>query len=335
MEQSILFRKISLFRTGLSTGFRFWPLNQPSAARIIAAVSESSVQSYSRKDVLRILRIHAQQLRAWERAGIVTAAESYSFQGLAELRKLRDLRSARLSAGEIRASIQAMQRASGMSNPLLEAGIEQGRHRVIFRHRGKLVDPIGGQLLFDFEQGPEAEGQTRLRPQPESTVGAAAAFLEAVTCEEAGKLDEAIERYEAILANPPLHAPSAINLGTLYYHRKKYLRAEQLYRAATVADPNYALAFFDLGNVLDELKRLPEAIEAYEAAIRLVPHYADAHYNLALAYERIRAQRKALRHWTTYAKLDAQGPWHHQARIQIRKILKTENLKLMQPSAAR
>lgn len=309
-------------------------MKQASTDPIIAAVSESNVQSYSRKDVLRILRIHAQQLRAWERAGIVVVAERYSFQRLVELRKLRDLRSAHLSSAEIRASIQAMQRASGMSNPLLEAGIEQGRHRVIFRHGGTLVDPIVGQLLFDFEQGPETAGQTRLRRQ-QGSGQAATAFLEAVACEEAGKLEEAVEGYEAILAESPVHAPSAINLGTIYYHRKDYQRAEQLYRSATEADPNYALAFFDLGNVLDELERLSEAIDAYDAAIRLVPNYADAHYNLALAYERIQMQRKALRHWTAYAKLDAQGPWHQQARFQIRKILRTEKLKLILPRASR
>jgi len=57
------------------------------------------------------------------------------------------------------------------------------------------------------------------------------------------------------------------------------------------------LAYFDLGNVLDETGRVEEAITTYKAAIQLAPTYADAHYNIALAYEKMRAPRKALQHW--------------------------------------
>lgn len=297
-------------------------------------MSEVTLNSYTRRDVLRILRIHAQQLRAWERAGIIVPAETYSFQDLVQLRKLRDLRAMRLSASNIRDSIQAMQQASGMTNPLLEAGTARDGSRVVFRYSGALVDPIGGQLLFDFDHGAGVAREDGHRFRREASPQTPAAFLEAVQCEEAGSVDEAIALYEAILEQSPQHAPSAINLGTIYYHRKDYARAEQLYRGATVADPNYALAFFDLGNVLDELQRMPEAIEAYEAAIRLVPRYADAHYNLALAYERQGERRKALRHWTAYVKLDPNGPWHNHARMQIRKILDREKLKIVAHSPA-
>lgn len=289
---------------------------------------------YTRRDVLRILRIHARQLRGWERAGLVAASETYSFQDLVQLRKLRDLRSTRLSAASIRASITAMQKASGIANPLLEAGAERDGSRVAFRYLGTLVDPIGGQLLLDFEHGSGVarDDGRRFRRDAEH---APATFLNAVQMEEAGRLDEAVAMYEAILAHDASHAPSAINLGTIYYHRHDFHRAELLYRSATVADPRYALAFFDLGNVLDELRRMPEAIEAYQVAIRLAPRYADAHYNLALAYERQGERRKALQHWMWYARLDATGPWHNHARIQIRKILDRERLKIVYRREAR
>jgi tetratricopeptide (TPR) repeat protein len=278
--------------------------------------------------VLRILRINAQQLRGWERAGLVAVSETYSFQDLVQLRKLRDLRSTRLTAASIRASVAAMQKASGIANPLLEAGAERDGARVAFRYSGALVDPIAGQFLLDFEHGSGVardDGQ-RFRRDADA---APASFLDAVQMEEAGRLDEAIAMYEAILKQDPTHAPSAINLGTIYYHRHDFERAETLYRSATVADPNYALAYFDLGNVLDELRRLGEAIEAYLTAIRLAPRYADAHYNLALAYERQGERRKALQHWLAYEKLDVNGPWHDHARAQIRKILDRERLKIV------
>lgn len=283
---------------------------------------------YTRRDVLRILHIHGRQLSGWERAGLIAPSETYSFQDLVQLRKLRDLRSRRLSAASIRASVAAMQKASGIANPLLEAGTERDGARLAFRHSGTLVDPIGGQMLFDFEHGSSVardDGQ-RFRPEEEPEP---ATFLEAVQLEETGRLDEAVAMYEEILKHDASHAPSAINLGTIYYHRHEFERAEALYRSATEADPHYALAFFDLGNVLDELHRMPEAIEAYQAAIRLAPRYADAHYNLALAYERQGDRRKALQHWVAYSRLDTMGPWHNHARVQIRKILDRERLKIV------
>jgi tetratricopeptide (TPR) repeat protein len=251
-----------------------------------------------------------------------------------QLRKLRDLRSTRLSAASIRASITAMQKASGIANPLLEAGAERDGSRVAFRYLGTLVDPIGGQFLLDFEHGSGVarDDGRRFRRDAEHEP---TTFLDAVQMEEAGRLDEAVAMYEAILAQDASHAPSAINLGTIYYHRHDFHRAELLYRSATVADPRYALAFFDLGNVLDELRRMPEAIEAYQVAIRLTPRYADAHYNLALAYERQGDRRKALQHWMAYARLDTTGPWHSHARVQIQKILDRERLKIVYRREAR
>ena len=80
-----------------------------------------AVSRYSRQDVLRILRLHAKQIVAWERAGLIETGDSYSFQDLVKLRKLRDLRANRVSVANIRASVDAMQAVSGMSNPLLEA----------------------------------------------------------------------------------------------------------------------------------------------------------------------------------------------------------------------
>jgi hypothetical protein len=272
---------------------------------------------------------------AWERAGLVAAGDSYSFQDLVQLRKLRDLRATRLSVASIRASVDAMQAVSGMTNPLLEATALRSGSRVVFRHSGAVMEPIARQFVMDFDAPPKSStaplGSIQASPQAlEARV--AALFTEAVQLEEKSELEQASELYEMVLRLDPHHAPSAINLGTICYNRRAFRRAEELYRGATVSDPGYALAFFDLGNVLDELERLPDAIEAYRTAIRLVPKYADAHYNLALAYERIGERRRALRHWSVYLKLDPVGPWATHARNQAKKILAREKLAIVHRS---
>jgi tetratricopeptide (TPR) repeat protein len=288
------------------------------------------VNRYSRQDVLRILRISSRQLSGWERAGLIAFSTDYGFQDLVQLRKLRDLRASRISSASIRNSVSAMKAVSGMANPLLEAGVARRGPRLIFRHSGASMDPVARQFEFDFEGESsrlavvdEGSGPFLQRPQNVSAL-----FLEAVRCEEQGKIPEAVALYEQTLTLAE-HAPAAINLGTILYNQRQFQRAEQLYRRATVANPDYALAFFDLGNALDELQRLPEAIESYKSAIRLASTYADAHYNLALAYERSNERRRALRHWRAYVKLDPIGPWSNHARLQVRKILDREELTIV------
>ncbi len=285
---------------------------------------------YNRQDVLRILRIHARQLQAWERAGLVTSTDNYGFEDLVQLRKLRDLRATRLSAASIRAGVTAMRAASGMENPLLEASAARKGSRLVFRHSGAVMEPITRQLVFDFEVQTESTNVKCVRfsaAQRETWISEG--FIEAVRCEESGRIHDAVNLYDSILRRDPRHAPSAINLGTIFYNQGEFLLAEKMYRQAVNADPNYALAHFDLGNVLDELQRMAEAIEAYRTAIRLVPKYADAHYNLALAWERLNEPRKALRHWEIYLKLDPAGPWATHARGQARKILAREKLAVV------
>ena len=292
--------------------------------------STTTVTRYSRQDVLRILRIRAKQLRAWERAALVSFSDTYSFQDLVQLRKLRDLRATRLSAASIRASVHAMQAVSGMANPLLESAAVRNGSRLLFRHSGTVMEPIARQFVFDFEGHRDLVREERPGLCPaQITSRTGSLFLEAVRCEEVGKKIEAAEIYQEILKLDAGHAPAAINLGTIFYNQKQFAASERLYRQAAQSDPCYALAFFDLGNVLDELQRLSEAIEAYRTAIRLAPTYADAHYNLALAFERQNERRKALRHWVSYLKLDPIGPWANHARGQIRKILDREKLTIV------
>lgn len=290
--------------------------------------------SYSRQDVLRILQISARQLQGWERAELIPARQTYSFQDLGQLRTLRALREEAVSAAAIRHSILAMKAVAGMANPLLEACVVRTGARLAFRHRGAMVDPIRRQLLFDFERAEEGARRSVLRvPAPLLGPSAAARsiqdkFCAAVQAEEAGEKQRAIALYEEILRIDPEYAAAYINLGTLQFHLREFSSAERLYRRATEADPAYVLAYFDLGNVLDELERLDESIAAYRKAVDLSPRYADAHYNLALAYERVSRPRAALKHWQSYLKIDSRGPWADHARGQIRKILSREPLSI-------
>jgi tetratricopeptide (TPR) repeat protein len=291
------------------------------------------VYRYSRADLLRILRLTARQLAAWEKAELVAVAESYSFFDLLQIKKIRDLCAHKVRPAVIRRSLDAMQKqAAGMENPLVEASVFSAGHRIAFRHQGRLVEPIAGQFMFDFSARDNVVTSTTtplVKPGPiPADVGGL--FAQGIALEEDPNTQaQAIAAYERVLELDPEHAAAHINLGTLHYNRQDYTLSEKHYRAAIDIDPRYALAYFDLGNVLDETGRVAAAIQAYNTALQLAPTYGDAHYNLALAYEKVREPRKALKHWRAYVKLDTSGPWAVHARNQIQRILQADGLKLV------
>ena len=316
-----------------STAFhRVATCNSAQKFRIIRAEIFTAVYRYSRADLLRILRLVPRQLQTWEKAGLVTAAEDYSFFDLVQIKKVRDLCAQRVRPAVIRQSLEAMQKqVAGMENPLLEAGAYQSGRRVAFRHQGRLLEPIAGQFMFDFSSEEMKVVTSPPRNGPELVItGVADLFARGIMLEEnPSTQSEAITTYLEVLEMDPMHAAAHINLGTLYYNRQDYALAERHYRSAIEIDPRYALAYFDLGNVLDETGRVEEAINTYKTAIQLAPTYADAHYNIALAYEKTREPRKALQHWRAYVKLDTTGPWTVHAKHQIQRILQSDSLKLV------
>ena len=310
----------------------------------MSAETLADVYRYTRQDLTRILRISAHQLAAWEKTGLIATAESYTFFDLLQVKKVRDLCARHVRPVEIRESLAAMQKqAAGMENPLLEASADiSGRHRVAFRHDGRLLEPLAGQFMFDFSPDekvvasvPVARNLAAPAPAEPEAANIAELFSRGVALEEDPRTQtQAMALYERVLQMDPHHAAAHINLGTLHYNRQDYKAAEEHYRKALEIDSRYALAHFDLGNVLDETGRVAEAIQTYLTALQLAPTYADAHYNLALAYEKVKEPRKALRHWQSYIKLDSTGPWSSHARTQIKRILKTDPLRLVHGSMA-
>ena len=299
-------------------------------APVSSLSTKGTVHRYCRADVLRILRVTPRQFSLWQRAGLVAAADSYSFYDLLKVKKVRDLSSKKVRPAVIRESLQAMQKqVAGMENPLVEAGTFSTGARIAFRHEGRVIEPVDGQFLMDFAPGQKVVSAQHVAPI-RITETAAEFFARGVALEEdPSSYKDALEAYHRVVEMEPQHAPAHINLGTLYYNLQDYPKAEHHYRVAIDADPRYALAYFDLANVLDETGRIQEAIKVYRTAIQLAPTYADAHYNLALAYEKSRDNRKALNHWRAYVALDKSSAWATHARSQITRILEQDKLKVV------
>jgi DNA-binding transcriptional MerR regulator len=283
-------------------------------------------QEYSREDVRRMLGVSEQQLRGWERQGLIRDPAVFSFKDLIALRTLLKLRENRISTQMIGRAVASLKRKiAGVEHPLSELRIvPEGRHMAV-HVAGQKMEPISGQILFDFES--VAPAGIKAFPA-EAPVNRASVEREAefwfqrgLELEERGApVEETIEAYQKSVGFNPHAAGAWVNLGTIHFRLRKYREAEDFYLRAIEADPAYPLAQFNLGNLYDEQCRLDKAEEFYKNALKLNPQYADAHFNLALLCERRGETLKAVHHWKSYLKIDPASSWSTVARRQLDKL---------------
>lgn len=280
-----------------------------------------SQQSWTRKEICRVLSLQERQLRHWEKQGLIPAADNYAFTDLLTLRTLNTLREQKIPVNQIRESFRVLEERFGQRPGDVKIFTEGRRIGVHFS--GQRIEPVTGQLFFDFESAktrslvPRAEPQ-RNREQSDFW------FQKGLELEQTNAdVEEAIEAYRKAVELNPEAAGALVNLGTIYFHKRDWRKSEYYYRAAVEADPNYALAHYNLGNLYDERNDPDRAYAHYHAALSIQPQYADAHYNLALLHQGQGDLMKALSHWQTYLKLDPSSQWTQIARREIEKIKQT------------
>lgn len=312
-----------------------------------AAPAKLQPTEFTREQVCRMLGLRERQFSSWERQGwIVPTAPSatalprtrrranarYSFSDLVTLRTLLRLRENGVSARRLRMVHAALKERLAQSEDgkgrrnwsELQMRSEGTRVSVFFH--GTRMEPLSGQLLFDYHENSTADkvrsfsqaGPFR-EAQDSSLAARAERFFQAGLRyeERPGATQRAIRAYEkAIELNP--HATGAfINLGTIHYNQGRMPDAERCYRAALENSPHYPLVHFNLANLFDEIGNWAQACHHYEEAIRLDPTYPDPRYNLALVYEKLGRHGKALQQWRSYLKLDSQSPWASHAKKRV------------------
>jgi len=283
-------------------------------------------QEYSREDVRRMLGISEQQLRGWERQGLVRDPALFSFKDLIGLRTLLKLRENRISTQKIGMAVASLKRKiAGVEHPLSELKfLPQGR-RMTVQVAGQKIEPISGQILFDFDAAQTQDVKSFPVESPASRANlereAEFWFQRGLELEErSAPVEETVAAYRKSVELNPYAAGAWVNLGTIHYRMRRYREAEDYYARAIQADGNYPLAHFNLGNLHDEEGRLDKAEQSYADALKLNPQYADAHFNLALLCERRNETMKAVHHWNAYLKLDPTSSWAAVARRQLQKL---------------
>ncbi|MBI2060543.1 MAG: tetratricopeptide repeat protein [Nitrospirae bacterium] len=112
-------------------------------------------------------------------------------------------------------------------------------------------------------------------------------FLRALCWSQLGRLDQARDLFETLLASSPLDPRVPYELGVIARKARELEESARYFKMAIDRDPHYSDAYVGLGNTFSEEGLHAEAREMYFKAIDIDPRNASAHLNLAInAFER-------------------------------------------------
>jgi tetratricopeptide (TPR) repeat protein len=119
-------------------------------------------------------------------------------------------------------------------------------------------------------------------------------LAEAFALQQAGRLAEAEEIYNQILATQPNHFDSLHLLGIVFHKRGDHAQALRHIDLALKINPNNIPALNNRGIALRELKRFEEALTSYDRALALWPGYAEALLGRGHALKELKRLEEAL-----------------------------------------
>lgn len=119
-------------------------------------------------------------------------------------------------------------------------------------------------------------------------------FLDALTRQEKGDLEQAEILYGKALALAPERPSVMNNLAMVLFQREKYAESKRLCERFLETHPQDAVALVNLGNCQVKLNSAEEALGSYEKALEIRPDYADALANRAIALLEMKRPQEAL-----------------------------------------
>jgi tetratricopeptide (TPR) repeat protein len=162
----------------------------------------------------------------------------------------------------------------------IQIGLQVGDYK-ISAVKGNLSDAVTrhvglDQVNLDFTLRPAAAAAGGSPEDAKKAEAVKAAFAEGVTLSNAGKYDEAIAKFNEVIATIPKCTECYANIGATYGQKKDYDQAEAAYKKAIEIDPNYADAYSGLANVYNAEKKFDQAAEASAQAMKLASAAATA-----------------------------------------------------------
>jgi tetratricopeptide (TPR) repeat protein len=273
------------------------------------------MESFSTREVARLLGLSETQVRSQARAGFLTPERGprngyrFSFQDLVLLRTARELAHARVPPRRIRTALCGLARQLPSGRSLTEMRILAEGGGVVVHDGGNAWNPESGQLHIDFVRADVVS----------PGAGPAKALLSATRA--ARKDDDpwelfdlalelegtdpvaALEAYSRALVVDPTLTDAHVNIGRLLQLAGRTQDAIQHYVACIRSGTTDPTAAFNLGTALEELGQWQDALAAYQRAVETDSRFADAHFNLARLHDQLGRRAEAIRHLRAYKRL--------------------------------
>jgi tetratricopeptide (TPR) repeat protein len=147
-------------------------------------------------------------------------------------------------------------------------------------------------------------------------------LAEAYALHQAGRLADAEETYNKILAAQPDHFDSLHLLGILFHRRGDHAQALRHIDRALEINPNNIPALNNRGIALRELKRFADALASYDRALELWPDYAEALLGRANALRELQRFEEALASYDRTLRLRPDWIDAHVNRSNVLHALK-------------
>jgi tetratricopeptide (TPR) repeat protein len=250
----------------------------------------------------------------------------------------------------------------------IQIGLQPGMYRITVQ-KDNLSDMAERKIGLDVVEvnlklapGGGANVSAEERKKAEARVAAIKGNFEAgVNASNAGNLDEAIAKFNAVLVEVPKCVECYTNIAAVHVRKKEYDQAEGMYKKAIEINPSSTDAYNGLANVYNAQKKFDLAAEAsaqaqklgaaapggasassvfnqgviawnaskiadakksFQEAIKLDPKLADAHYWLGMANLNEGNMPDAAKAFDEYLKLAPTGQYAEQAKGILTQIKK-------------
>lgn len=136
-------------------------------------------------------------------------------------------------------------------------------------------------------------------------------FDEALRALDSGQYGDALERFDALLAQTPRDDDARLTIenkrGIALVYLGRAAEGREVFESILARDPAYAPALVNLGNLALESGDLEEAVTRYESAVRIDDYYPGAHFNLGVAYKRLGRTGEAVREFRRATSLEGRA----------------------------
>jgi tetratricopeptide (TPR) repeat protein len=138
-----------------------------------------------------------------------------------------------------------------------------------------------------------------------------------ITLNDAGKYNEAIEKYNAAIKLDPNYANAYYEIGYTLFTSGKEKDAIPYLEKVLVLNPNAGGAYDMLGSIYDDDKQTAKALEYYRKGIKADPEYQRSHFNIAITLYREGQVAEAEGYAATAIKLEPKHASSHRIYAMI------------------